>query len=295
MTILLSHSGKQDDIEIAEKIGKKTGIDLIIGGHSHDLIEKPIIINNIPIIQAGFNGKYFAKLILTPNKQNKTIKDYKYEIIKTFTDKVQPDKKIQDIVNNLVSENKDLFKVVCKTTIPLDNETRTQETQFGNFVVDNLVDMYNSDLAFVHSKTIRRSIGGPEITVNALYEALPYLDKSELVLMKGYQIKKLIEYFLNTKPDRILCIPYTLSYKYKQRYNDKYYVTELNFKGQPIDYNQFYQVVATSHDINNFKKYYDAKPVKKLSDNTLQDLINYLEQLKLYKPYKFGRFEKINQ
>ena len=64
------------------------------------------------------------------------------------------------------------------------------------------------------SKSIRRSIGGPEITVNALYEAYPYLGQMNVIKASGNSIKRMLEYYLNKKRDRYLTIPYTSKYHY---------------------------------------------------------------------------------
>lgn len=66
--ICLSHLGldqiRATDISdkmIAEQVA---GINFIIGGHSHDYLETPVIINNIKIFQTGFKGAYIGKIEL---------------------------------------------------------------------------------------------------------------------------------------------------------------------------------------------------------------------------------------
>jgi 5'-nucleotidase/UDP-sugar diphosphatase len=71
MIICLSHSGLMkdqngtwggEDVDMAKKV---TGIDLIISGHTHTKLEKPLIINGIPIVQAGEYGEFVGKLVMT--------------------------------------------------------------------------------------------------------------------------------------------------------------------------------------------------------------------------------------
>ncbi|MBN2694723.1 metallophosphatase [bacterium] len=61
--ILLSHIGIEIDEPLAEKI---SGIDLIIGGHSHTYLKKPFTPKNSDtmILQAGASGVYLGKLDL---------------------------------------------------------------------------------------------------------------------------------------------------------------------------------------------------------------------------------------
>jgi 5'-nucleotidase len=66
LIICLSHLGldqiKPDDVSdkmVAEQV---PGIDCIIGGHTHDYLSEPLIINNIIILQSGLKGMYVGKL-----------------------------------------------------------------------------------------------------------------------------------------------------------------------------------------------------------------------------------------
>jgi 5'-nucleotidase len=66
LIICLSHLGldpvKSDDISdkmVAEQV---SGIDMIIGGHTHDYISEPLIINKTMILQSGLKGIYVGKM-----------------------------------------------------------------------------------------------------------------------------------------------------------------------------------------------------------------------------------------
>lgn len=65
--ICVSHSGinknkkgewEGEDFELARKV---RGINIIIGGHSHSKLDKPIIVNNVPIVQTGEFGQNIGK------------------------------------------------------------------------------------------------------------------------------------------------------------------------------------------------------------------------------------------
>ena len=72
--ICLSHLGIEAEWEgdITDKIiaEKVNGIDFIIGGHNHLLLEEPLIVNDTKIVQAKKNGIFVGKLTImteTPN------------------------------------------------------------------------------------------------------------------------------------------------------------------------------------------------------------------------------------
>ncbi len=74
--ILLSHMGVDDDEKFAKKI---RGVDLIVGGHSHTKLNKPLKINDTLILQAASSGIFLGKLDL--NFVNKKLDSYTYELI----------------------------------------------------------------------------------------------------------------------------------------------------------------------------------------------------------------------
>ncbi|MBN1144401.1 MAG: bifunctional metallophosphatase/5'-nucleotidase [Bacteroidales bacterium] len=70
LVICLSHSGlgKDDvgnwtgeDVTLAQKV---PGIDVIISGHTHTLIDKPLVVNGVPIVQTGAYGAGLGRLEL---------------------------------------------------------------------------------------------------------------------------------------------------------------------------------------------------------------------------------------
>ncbi|MGD8524470.1 MAG: metallophosphoesterase, partial [Desulfobacterales bacterium] len=72
MVIVLSHLGYYEnayhgsnapgDVTLAKSV---PGIDVIVGGHSHDKIPEPVVQNGAIILQAADDGKYVGRLDLT--------------------------------------------------------------------------------------------------------------------------------------------------------------------------------------------------------------------------------------
>src|SRR5882762_9994126 len=67
--VLLSHNGMDVDLKLASRV---TGIDVILGGHTHDAIPQPIAVTNAGgvtlVTNAGSNGKFLAVLDLDLTK-----------------------------------------------------------------------------------------------------------------------------------------------------------------------------------------------------------------------------------
>lgn len=96
--IVLSHLGLRDDKKLAEKL---KGIDLIIGGHSHSIIEKPIIINNTYIFQAGSHGNNIGRIDIVYNRDKGLIDSLNYEMIKVEYNGRREKKTLYSLCNGL--------------------------------------------------------------------------------------------------------------------------------------------------------------------------------------------------
>lgn len=77
--VLLSHSGFDADCQIARTI---EGIDVIVGGHSHTLLETPRRIGGTAIVQTGAYGRFVGKMRLRA-KEGGAVEVIDYGLIST--------------------------------------------------------------------------------------------------------------------------------------------------------------------------------------------------------------------
>ncbi|MDD3150633.1 MAG: metallophosphoesterase, partial [Candidatus Gastranaerophilales bacterium] len=153
--VLLSHLGLDKDIVLAKK---SSGIDVIIGGHTHNLVDgvkegfnlqtsaanEPVIIT-----QAGKDGQYYGILEVVfdelgrikhaSNKVHKTAEKPANLVAKYFEDATLGKANPIGILDNSYSVENILI----------------QENPIANFLTDALIVKSNADIAFVNSGTIR--------------------------------------------------------------------------------------------------------------------------------------------
>ena len=58
LVVLLSHNGMDVDLKLASRI---RGIDVILGGHTHDGVPAPVTVGKTLVTNAGSNGKFLAR------------------------------------------------------------------------------------------------------------------------------------------------------------------------------------------------------------------------------------------
>ena len=95
VVIMLSHLGLALDMQLA---GYLSGCDLIVGAHSHDLLQDILYINNIPIVQAGSYYHYAGKIRLVYDGNSTSVLDY---TVQEITDQVPEEPTIAGILESL--------------------------------------------------------------------------------------------------------------------------------------------------------------------------------------------------
>src|SRR6187431_1421966 len=82
--ILLSHNGMDVDLKLASRV---VGIDVILGGHTHDAVPQPVGVRNAGgttvVSNAGSNGKFLALLDL--DVADGKLREWKYRLLPVFS------------------------------------------------------------------------------------------------------------------------------------------------------------------------------------------------------------------
>lgn len=75
LLVVLSHVGLSLDRRLAARIPR---IDLILGGHSHDTLEAPEYVGDVPIVHAGPYGRYVSRseLRYEPDRRRFTLQNF---------------------------------------------------------------------------------------------------------------------------------------------------------------------------------------------------------------------------
>jgi sulfur-oxidizing protein SoxB len=95
--VLLSHNGMDVDLKLASRV---RGIDVILGGHTHDAIPQPIPVTNAGgstlVTNAGSNGKFLGVLDLEIAKGK--VSDLRYRLLPVFSELLKPDPAMQALI-----------------------------------------------------------------------------------------------------------------------------------------------------------------------------------------------------
>ena len=100
VVIVLSHNGMDVDLKMASKV---TGIDAIMGGHTHDGVFQPVVVDNAGgktlVTNAGSNGKFLGVLDL--DVKDGKVADYRYKLLPVFSNLLEPNKDMADLIQKI--------------------------------------------------------------------------------------------------------------------------------------------------------------------------------------------------
>jgi len=191
LVIVLSHLGLPADVQLAKTV---TGIDLIVGGHSHTRVEKPMKIEDTLIVQAWEHGKVLGVLDLTIQDKKILHYDGRLSLIKPDKNKVAP--LILEIVNGYQKQTDAILgEVMGIALVDLQGKnSRFQETNLGNLIADILREETKADLAILNGGGIRSDILKGNIRMKDLFAVLPFTNHPVILKVSGQDIKDIFEY-----------------------------------------------------------------------------------------------------
>ncbi len=189
LVVVLSHNGMDVDKKMVSRV---KGIDVILGGHTHDGVPKPIVVGNTLVIGSGCYGKFLSRLDL--EVKGKRVVDYSYRLIPVMSEMIDPDPEMTRLIESIRRPyRKKLNEVVCETESLLYRRGNLDGT-FDELICDALVDHYGVDFAFSPGFRWGRTVLPGPVTAEDVYSqtALTY-PNTYSAKMSGKMLKTVLE------------------------------------------------------------------------------------------------------
>jgi 5'-nucleotidase len=166
--IVISHLGLTYDQRMAEQI---EGIDCILGGHTHHLLEKPIQIGNTYICGAGKFGQYVGEIELHYDHAKQSVTDVKGRCIEVSS--YPGDEEIEAIIAKYQHECKaKLSSVSAVLEQPLEIAWN-KESSLGNLLAAGIRKWTDAEIGIVNAGQIMQSLERGEISMGRILEICP--------------------------------------------------------------------------------------------------------------------------
>jgi 5'-nucleotidase/UDP-sugar diphosphatase len=268
MLICLSHLGVENDEVLAKAYPQ---FDLIIGGHSHTTMAKPMMVNNVMIVQTGSGLKNVGITTLQVTKRKITDRSYKLLLLASIT-KTEP--KVQALIDKYNS-NEEMKRVVAVAETAFGNQE-----ELGCMMTDAITARMKVDFAFQNGGGIRISeLPQGNILLKDIFRLDPFGNQVVTFKMTSEEIKSLICNSYNREKSLDL-VPSGMTYTVIL--NNDGLCTDVEMKdkeGKLLDSTKTYTVGLNSY-ISASYKFNHIDPGTTNYNTTAQTLIDYLGDVK---------------
>jgi sulfur-oxidizing protein SoxB len=141
--VLLSHNGMDVDIKLA---GRVSGIDAILGGHTHDGMPVPVVVGKTVVTNAGSNGKFLGVLDLQVDKGG--VRGYRYRLLPVFSNLLPEEPEMAALISRVRAPYEKTLREPLAVTAGLLYRRGNFNGSFDQLFLDALMAVKGTEIAF---------------------------------------------------------------------------------------------------------------------------------------------------
>ncbi|MEQ8189682.1 MAG: bifunctional UDP-sugar hydrolase/5'-nucleotidase [Candidatus Eremiobacterota bacterium] len=189
--VVTSHLGLPEDEKLASEV---EGIDVIVGGHTHNKLEEGKKVGNTVIVQAGTKGGYLGKLDLQIDSITKKIVSHTAKLIPVIASQVKPDKDVQAAIAPYISEAEKFGSEVMGMAKEDIHYSHSSASKIPQILADAIVKQGGTKIGLCSARAVRGNIPAGAVYKEDLFNAVPFTDENTLTVdIKGKYIKQYLE------------------------------------------------------------------------------------------------------
>ena len=194
LVVVISHNGMDVDLKMASRV---TGIDVIFGGHTHDGMPAPTIVENASgktlVTNAGSNGKFLGVMDL--DVKDGKLRDYRYRLLPVFSNLLEPNAEMVNYINETRAPYKDKLEEKLATAEQTLFRRGNFNGTFDQVICDALIKVNDAQISlspgFRWGTTV---LPGQTITMdNVMDQTCITYPETYRREMKGSEIKAILE------------------------------------------------------------------------------------------------------
>jgi len=147
VVVLLSHNGMDVDLKLASRV---TGLDAILGGHTHDGVPAPVVVRNSSgqtlVTNAGSNSKFLG--VLDFDVRNGKIADFRYRLLPVFSNLLPADREMETLINRIRAPYESKLAEKLAITEGLLYRRGNFNGTFDQLILDGLMAVKGAEIAF---------------------------------------------------------------------------------------------------------------------------------------------------
>jgi 5'-nucleotidase / UDP-sugar diphosphatase len=257
LTVLLTHVGIESDRELAAMLKPEWGVDMIIGGHSHTIMDEPERVNGILIAHAGTGTDQVGRFDIVVDDDTNSIVEYRWSLDRITSENTEADSALEEYIDSFKQVvDRKYNTIVGHFSETLAHPLREEETPLGNLTADAFVDSVSSDVVLVGSGSIRVKELGPLVTLGDFHSYFPYDDTLVRFTLAGERLKRIFSHFMRPENRNGEGECYQVNRAVKAVYNcSTRELEQLTVEGLPVDGARTYTLCLQGYHERNCAEY----------------------------------------
>lgn len=259
LTIILTHIGIESDIELAKLLRPEWGVDIIIGGHSHTFLDKPIVENGVIIVTAGEGTNQIGRLDVVVDDETNSIIECRWQLVKLDDSLVEPDRDLDNFIHSYQERVEDKYSaMISKLRFKHTHPMREVETALGDLFADALAEMTESDVMFLASGSIRTKEFGPMVCLKDVTTCFPYNEPLSRYAVTGAQLRRMFIHIMRKENRNGEGECFQVNGKVRAIYDeDAKVLRSLNVNGNEVLDNEMFKICIQPYQAKNSKAFLD--------------------------------------
>ncbi|HEU4595006.1 MAG TPA: bifunctional UDP-sugar hydrolase/5'-nucleotidase [Pyrinomonadaceae bacterium] len=265
--VALTHLSLAEDKALARCA---PGIDVIIGGHEHTLLQSSS--GGVPIFKMTADGRELGRIDLNIDPKTGEVASIDWQIIPVNASTPE-DPAFEPVTKKYADLLTKLSARVGQTDEPLDVRSavnRTEETNIADFVADSFRKAAKADVALINGGSLRADtiISKGEISLRDVLSILPFNNELAKIEVTGATLLQALEHGVSrsgpgSEPGRFPQVS-GLRYSFDASLLPGVRIKEVTVNGQPLDPKKTYTLVTTKYVADGGDQYAMFKDARRL-------------------------------
>jgi 5'-nucleotidase len=262
LTILLTHIGFESDVELARMLDPDWGVDMILGGHSHTVLDAPGEENGVLVAQAGVGTDQIGRFDIVVDDDTNSIVEWTWELVPIQPGVAERDERLVEFIQSYKQVVDDKYgALLTRFSRKLTHPQREVETTLGNALADVLADAAECDVMFLGAGSVRVEEMGPAVTLGDLLACFPYDDSLTRYGVSGDVLQKSFAHVMRNENRDGEGECYQVNRGVAAVYDtDADKLVSLSIAGEPIDPAREYTICLQGYHASNAEAYLAIPP-----------------------------------
>lgn len=187
LVVVLSHLGYPQELQLAKDI---EGIDILLSGHTHNRVYKPVVENNTIIYQSGCHGSFIGKLDLFMDLEG--IKSYTHQLI-NINHEIEEDYMVKRMIDKIYNPHKAMLKRIIGEIKTGIHRYNVMESKMDNLLLKSILNVSEAEMAFSNGWRYGAPIPPGKITINDVWNIIPTNPKISICEISGKDLWNMME------------------------------------------------------------------------------------------------------